>query len=425
MSSDKPLPFIKLFPLDFLARTQHLSTAEFGTLVRVILASWSTRPLLGERAATIPEDPAFVRMVARPTSLPREIRGVREHFKPDPEDPGTLLCSWLREMYDDAAESHGKHSAAGRRGGRPPKGERPPRRPHPTDPHPPTSPTNGAGDFTHSAGNSLTTVMGSEGRAENAREALREKPGESPGKARLSQGFPGAFVELKPGISPEEASGKQSELELETEQQPAAAARVRVREPDEPERKLLAALASPYRDAVARLLDAAPLPRRGPLAAAILGWLQGQGFAGGARAAPEDLAVGAGDYLGGSDDLSFRSGHVRRWVEQAWRVRLARTATPSDEGGGHVPAANATTARADALYDIVLQHHLGTVNQLQAEMALEQARTSGGLDATTLAELPLLQPWRDLAYAPPAMGRKLARDRYLAKRPRPALQVIA
>lgn len=368
--SDNLLAWFPLHALQWVGRLAHLTSAERGALVSVVLDSWNAS-LRGAEPGTFPDDPlAFERVIGK--TWRRELRGVRQHFVPDPETPNQLRCAWVVEMHREQLSRHNTFKANGQKGGRPRKsleGE-------PCDP---------------------------------------EKPG-----------FSGEKAGLNPGLSPAEAGPKHKEVEVEVKRPAAAGARVRVRE--EPRRSdeppdVLALFDHPHRAIVARFLDEAPDGQRVSLAALLGGWLRGQGYAGGRAARQEDIATGLADYLSQPDARrTFTPKGFRAFVEDAERRRTSGGS--GAVGRQRTPEHAERSTRATELHTIVIREHLGSLNGIQFEQHIAALREAGTLDDTTVADIRTLAPLSDFARARSEdEGRRLAIERF-ARAARPQLSVV-
>lgn len=203
---------------------------------------------------------------------------------------------------------------------------------------------------------------------------------------------------------------------LPTTEKTAAAARAR----EAPETlSLLARFDDPHRAVVARFLDAAPLDQREHIAATIAGWLSGQGWAGGRAMGPEDLASGLSDYLAQPEvRRTFTPMGFRAFVERAERARA-----DGKRRRGPPPAEHA--ARAEELYGLVIEEHLGSLNGIQFDQAVTRLRGAGRLDDAGVLELRSLMPLRDLARARTREeGLRLAIERLTASPARVPLAVL-
>lgn len=107
------------FPMNasrWISRFAHLSPGERGALLSVVLDAWDA-PHHGGLPGRIPDNPEiFERVIGK--SWRREMAGVRQHFLPDPEHPGQLVCAWLLELYQAQTARHVNRVKAGRAGGR-------------------------------------------------------------------------------------------------------------------------------------------------------------------------------------------------------------------------------------------------------------------------------------------------------------------
>jgi len=216
----------------------------------------------------------------------------------------------------------------------------------------------------------------------------------------------------------------------------AAAARERAREGPDPEtqpdadplreQELLALIPVEQRPPILAMIAHPPPRRRKILIASMIGYLHGQGIAGGRAATPIDLAQACQEYLADARSANSEDGfslnHFRRFVEKCMQQRL--------QGVGAITSPT-TQQEAAQLFELIRQHGLARVfGSRRADKLAELERTGVIPSATHVAEL--LARCGDLAEIIGARTREQA-ERHIAEslarseRPAtpPALRVVS
>ena len=217
----------------------------------------------------------------------------------------------------------------------------------------------------------------------------------------------------------------------------AAAARERAREGPDPEtqpdadplrEQELLALIKPdeQRPPITAIIAHVPPERRRSLIAMLIGFLSGQGIAGGRPATPIDLAQACQEYLAEGRSASSERGYVakdlRRFVEKSVQQRL--------QGIGAITSPTAQQ-EASQLFELIRQHGLARVfGSRRADKLAELERRGVIPSATHVADL--LARCGDLAEIIGARTREQA-ERHIAEslarseRPAtpPALRVVS